>query len=51
MDALRMGGDVTGLSAGEVAIRDRTDMTTPAAQRQWEYWCRRLGVTFEPGGF
>ncbi len=50
MDAIRLGGTVTPLSAGEVAIRESTDMSTPAAQRQWEYWCRRLGVPFVPGG-
>ena len=34
----------------EAALREQTDMSTPAAQRQWEYWCRRLGVPFTPGG-
>lgn len=51
MDAIRLGGTVTPLSAGEVALREQTDMSTPAAQRQWEYWCRRLGVAFVPGGY
>lgn len=51
MDAIRLGGTVTPLNAGEVALRETTDMSTPAAQRQWEYWCRRLGVPFVPGGF
>jgi len=51
LDVLHAGETIVPLSAGEVAIRDTTDMTTPAAQRQWEFWCRRLGVTFEPGGY
>jgi HCOMODA/2-hydroxy-3-carboxy-muconic semialdehyde decarboxylase len=51
LDVLQAGGTLTPLSAGEVALRDQTDMTTPAAQRQWEFWCRRLGVAFEPGGY
>jgi ribulose-5-phosphate 4-epimerase/fuculose-1-phosphate aldolase len=51
MDAIRLGGTVTPLSAGEVEIREQTDMSSPAAQRQWELWCRRLGVAFVPGGY
>lgn len=51
LDVLHAGGTVVPLSAGEVALRDATDMTTPAAQRQWEFWCRRLGVEFTPGGY
>ena len=51
LDVLHAGGIPVPLSAGEVAIRDATDMTTPAAQRQWEFWSRRLGVPFEPGGY
>lgn len=51
LDVLQAGGQVTPLSEGEVALREQFDMRAPAAQRQWEYWCRRLGVTYEPGGF
>jgi ribulose-5-phosphate 4-epimerase/fuculose-1-phosphate aldolase len=51
MDAIHLGGDVTSLSDGEVDARERFDMSAPAAQRQWEYWCRRLGVPYEPGGY
>lgn len=51
LDTLQAGGEVTPMSEGEVALRDQTDMRTPAAQRQWEYWCRKLGVAFEPGGY
>lgn len=51
LDTLQAGGDVTPLSEGEVALRELTDMRLPAAQRQWEYWCRKLGVAYEPGGY
>ena len=51
MDAIRLGGSVTSLSDGEVALRNLTDMSTPAAQRQWEFWCRKLGEKYEPGGY
>jgi HCOMODA/2-hydroxy-3-carboxy-muconic semialdehyde decarboxylase len=51
LDVLQAGGQVTPLSEGEVALRDQTDMRSPAAQRQWEYWSRKLGVAYEPGGF
>jgi HCOMODA/2-hydroxy-3-carboxy-muconic semialdehyde decarboxylase len=51
LETLQAGGTLTPLSAGEVAIRDLTDQSLPAAQRQWEFWCRKLGVPFEPGGY
>jgi ribulose-5-phosphate 4-epimerase/fuculose-1-phosphate aldolase len=51
MDALRLGGKVTPLTAGEVELRERFDVRQPASQRQWEYWCRRLGVPYVPGGY
>jgi ribulose-5-phosphate 4-epimerase/fuculose-1-phosphate aldolase len=51
LDTLHAGGEVVPLSEGEVALRDQTDLSLPAGQRQWEYWCRKLGVAFEPGGF
>jgi HCOMODA/2-hydroxy-3-carboxy-muconic semialdehyde decarboxylase len=51
LDAINLGGEITGLSAGECALRDETDVRLPAAQRQWEYWSRRLGVAYEPGGY
>jgi ribulose-5-phosphate 4-epimerase/fuculose-1-phosphate aldolase len=50
MDALRLGGTITPLSDGECVLRDQTDQRSPSAQRQWEYWCRKLGVAYEPGG-
>jgi ribulose-5-phosphate 4-epimerase/fuculose-1-phosphate aldolase len=50
MDALLLGGTVTGLSQGEVELREAIDQRSPAAQRQWEYWCRKLGVAYQPGG-
>ena len=51
LDTLHAGGEVVPMSEGEVALRDLTDLSLPAGQRQWEYWCRKLGVDFEPGGF
>ena len=51
LDVMQAGGKVTPLSPGEVATHSGSDMSTPAAQRQWEYWCRRLGVPYQPGGF
>ena len=51
MNALRLGGTVTPLTAGEMELRDRLDVRAPASQRQWEYWCRRLGVPYVPGGY
>ena len=51
LDTLQAGGTVKPMSEGEVAIRDLTDQSLPAAQRQWEYWCRKLGVDYEPGGY
>ena len=51
LDTLHAGGEVVPMSEGEVALRDETDLSLPAGQRQWEYWSRKLGVAFEPGGF
>jgi ribulose-5-phosphate 4-epimerase/fuculose-1-phosphate aldolase len=51
LDAINLGGDITGLSDGECRLRDETDVRLPAAQRQWEYWSRKLGVAYEPGGY
>jgi HCOMODA/2-hydroxy-3-carboxy-muconic semialdehyde decarboxylase len=50
LDVLQAGGEVTPLSPGEVATHGKADMSTPAAQRQWEYWCRRLGEPYQPVG-
>jgi ribulose-5-phosphate 4-epimerase/fuculose-1-phosphate aldolase len=51
LDIMQAGGEAIPISPGEVAVHAQMDMSAPAAQRQWEYWCRRLGVTYEPGGF
>lgn len=51
LDVMQAGGIVTPLSPGEVAAHGSQDMSTPAAQRQWEYWCRRIGEEYRPGGF
>ena len=51
LDAIQLGGDVVTLSDEECAIREEMDVRSPAVQRQWEYWCRKLGVPYEPGGF
>ena len=47
LDVLQAGGTVTPLSDGEVAAHGEIDMASPSAQRQWEYWCRRLNVPYE----
>jgi ribulose-5-phosphate 4-epimerase/fuculose-1-phosphate aldolase len=51
MDAMQLGGTVTPLSHGETVAHGQFDPRSPASQRQWEYWCRKLGVAYEPGGF
>jgi ribulose-5-phosphate 4-epimerase/fuculose-1-phosphate aldolase len=51
LDVLQAGGKVTPLSPGEAAAHAGMDMSAPAAQRQWEYWCRKLGVPYQPGGY
>lgn len=43
-EALLMGGKVTTLSAGEIAIREQVDPWSPQVQRAWEYWALRAGV-------
>jgi ribulose-5-phosphate 4-epimerase/fuculose-1-phosphate aldolase len=48
-EALMMGGQVTALSAGEIAIRSQVDPDSPQIQRAWEYWATRAGVDPYPG--
>ena len=44
MAAMRLGGEVKGLSHGEIAAR-ATDYTPYSVQtwRAWEYWAHRAG--------
>jgi ribulose-5-phosphate 4-epimerase/fuculose-1-phosphate aldolase len=51
LDAIHLGGKVVPLSAGECASREEFDMGSPAIQRHWEYWCRKIGEPYELGGF
>jgi ribulose-5-phosphate 4-epimerase/fuculose-1-phosphate aldolase len=41
-EAMRLAGDITYLSDGEIAEMQRT---TAGHARAWEYWARRAGVT------
>jgi len=45
MDALRLGGGVKGLSAGEIDIRLRSRADAPEYYRAWEYWATRAGCS------
>ena len=51
LDAINLGGDVIAMTDEECALREDMDVRSPAIQRQWEFWCRKLGVAYEPGGF
>ena len=51
LDAIHLGGDVVPLSAGECSLREEFDVRSPAMQRHWEYWSRKLGVPYIPGGY
>jgi ribulose-5-phosphate 4-epimerase/fuculose-1-phosphate aldolase len=41
MQALQLGGGVKSLSAGEIAVRLKTPIDSPAYTRAWEYWGNR----------
>ena len=41
MDALRLGGETTYLSEGEIALRADPDPESPGMRRLWEYLSRR----------
>jgi hypothetical protein len=41
MDALRLGGETTYLSDGEIALRADPDPESPGMRRLWEYLSRR----------
>lgn len=43
MDAMRLGGGIKGLNAGEVDIRMRARSDAPEYYRAWEYWATRAG--------
>ena len=50
LDAIHLGGDVIAMTDEECAKRDEMDVRSPAIQRQWEYWCRKLGSPTSPAG-
>jgi ribulose-5-phosphate 4-epimerase/fuculose-1-phosphate aldolase len=43
MAAMRLGGDIKGLHAGEIAARLAIDPEGPAMRRGWEYWATEAG--------
>jgi HCOMODA/2-hydroxy-3-carboxy-muconic semialdehyde decarboxylase len=43
MEALKLGGEVTYVSAGEIALRDAPGPGGAEIQRAWDYWARRAG--------
>lgn len=50
-DALRIGTRVKYLSDGEVTTGKDPQPERAGSQRAWEYWCRRIGMEYEPGGY
>jgi HCOMODA/2-hydroxy-3-carboxy-muconic semialdehyde decarboxylase len=40
--AVALGGEIKPLSAGEIAIRHKTPIDSPAYTRAWEYWTNRV---------
>jgi len=45
MAALSLGGDIKPLSPGEIAIRHKTPIDSPAYTRAWEYWTNRVKLS------
>lgn len=43
MAAMRLGGEVKALHAGEIAARLAIDPESPAMRRGWEYWATEAG--------
>jgi HCOMODA/2-hydroxy-3-carboxy-muconic semialdehyde decarboxylase len=43
LEALRLGGDVKGLSRGEIEAHGAFKPDEPSMWRAWEYWARRAG--------
>jgi HCOMODA/2-hydroxy-3-carboxy-muconic semialdehyde decarboxylase len=39
-----LGGRVRTITPGEIAAMGPADVSQPAFQRGWEYWCKRAGV-------
>jgi HCOMODA/2-hydroxy-3-carboxy-muconic semialdehyde decarboxylase len=50
MNALRLGS-VNGLSPAEVSTGVQLAAESYGRQRAWEYWSKRVGVPYRPGGF
>lgn len=49
-DAMRLG-TVKCLADGEIEAHSRSQPHQPGSQRQWEYWSKRAGFEYEPGGY
>lgn len=49
MEALRLGGEVKPLSPGEIAVRLKTPIDSPAYTRAWEYWTNRANAAGATG--
>jgi HCOMODA/2-hydroxy-3-carboxy-muconic semialdehyde decarboxylase len=45
MAALSLGGEIKPLSPGEIAIRHKTPVDSPAYTRAWEYWTNRVKLS------
>jgi ribulose-5-phosphate 4-epimerase/fuculose-1-phosphate aldolase len=45
MAALSLGGEIKPLSPGEIAIRHKTPIDSPAYTRAWEYWTNRVKLS------
>lgn len=43
LNAMRISGEVRGLSDGEIAARMALDPDSPAMRRGWEFWAREAG--------
>lgn len=50
-DALRIGNRIKYLSEGEVGTGKDPQPERAGSQRAWEYWCRKIGFEYEPGGY
>jgi HCOMODA/2-hydroxy-3-carboxy-muconic semialdehyde decarboxylase len=46
--ALSLGGEIKPLSPGEIAIRHKTPIDSPAYTRAWEYWTKRVELARAP---
>ena len=43
LDAVKLGGEITYISPGEIALRQTPGIERAGLDRSWEYWSRRAG--------